>query len=357
MTYENRFVFYVKDYENKNDLIDLSNKIIKILESILAVERIGGSIGIVEIEVEKQLEANLLFKNLMIASENAIVSSDSEYGVCFYDKLLEEKVEKNQELKKELTEIASSSDDGGLFLQFQPILNLKTNEIYGFEALARLNSRKYGLVPPLEFIPLAEKNKLIVAIGNKVIRQALGFLKRLNENGFQELSVSINVSVIQFMKNDFIKNLFDTIEEIGVEPKNIGIEITESLVAINFNSINSVLGQLRNAGISVYIDDFGTGYSSLARENELNVNFLKIDKSFIDSLLIIKLDESITCDIVSLAHRLGHRVVAEGVEDIRQIGYLEECDCDMIQGYYISRPLDEDMAFKFLQEKSNGVIV
>jgi PAS domain S-box-containing protein len=357
MTYENRFVFYVRNYTEKNELVVFTNEVIKALETVLATERIGGSIGIVEIEDKKQLEANLLFKNLMIASENAITSSDSEYGVCFYDKLLEEKVEKAQVIKKELTEIATSSDDGGLFLQYQPILDLKNNKIYGFEALARLNSKKYGLVPPLEFIPLAEKNKLIVDIGNKVLRQALGFLKRLNKNGYHELSVSINVSVIQFMKKDFISNLFETIDKIGVDSKNIGIEITESLVAINFNAINSILGELREAGISVYIDDFGTGYSSLARENELNVNFLKIDKSFIDSLLFIKLEESITGDIVSLAHRLGHRVVAEGVEDIRQMGYLKECGCDMVQGYYISRPLDENIAFKFLKEKPKEVLI
>lgn len=353
MTYENRFVFYLKDYEDKKNLVEFTGNIKKALESVLAVERIGGSIGIIEIEDYQQLEANILFKNLMIASENAVINDDSEYGVCFYDKALEEKVEKEKYIKQELSEIAAGSDDGGLFLQYQPIFNLSNKKIYGFEALARLNSKKYGLVPPLEFIPLAEKNKLIVAIGNKVIRQALGFLKRLNNKGYDDLCVSINVSVIQFMKNDFISNLFDTIKEMEVNSRNIGIEITESLVAINFNSINNVLGQLRDAGISVYIDDFGTGYSSLARENELNVNFLKIDKSFIDSLLIIKLDESITGDIVSLAHRLGHRVVAEGVEDIRQMDYLEECGCDMVQGYYIARPLDEDKAISFLKEKQN----
>lgn len=351
MTYENRFVFYIKDYEDKRSLMDFTRNIKETLESVLAIERIGGSIGIIEIEDYQQLEANILFKNLMIASENAVINDDSEYGVCFYDKALEEKVEKEKYIKQELSEIAAGSDDGGLYLQYQPIFNLSNKKIYGFEALARLNSKKYGLVPPLEFIPLAEKNKLIVAIGNKVIRQALGFLKRLNNQGYEDLCVSINVSVIQFMKNDFISNLFDTIKEMEVNSRNIGIEITESLVAINFNSINSVLGQLRDAGISVYIDDFGTGYSSLARENELNVNFLKIDKSFIDSLLIIKLDESITGDIVSLAHRLGHRVVAEGVEDIRQMDYLEECGCDMVQGYYVSRPLDEEVAYNFLENK------
>lgn len=352
MTYENRFVIYVKDYDTKKDLMNFTNKIIKTLESVLATERIGGNIGVIEIEEYNKLEANILFKNLLIASEKAIISNDSEYGVCFYDKYLEEMVEKEQVIKQELSNISSGVEDGGLFLQYQPIIELETKRICGFEALARLRSEKYGIIPPLEFIPLAEKTKLIIPIGDKVIRQALGFLRSLYDKGYYDINVSINVSVIQLMKSDFTSNLFGAIKEFDVIPWNVGIEITESLVAINYHAINGVLGELRLAGISVYIDDFGTGYSSLARENELNVNFIKIDKSFIDSLLIIKLEKSITSDIVSLAHRLGHRVVAEGVEDIRQMDYLLDCGCDMVQGYFVAKPLDEEIAIKLLMNNS-----
>ncbi len=155
------------------------------------------------------------------------------------------------------------------------------------------------------------------------------------------------------MKPDFTSRLFALISEMQVNPKNIGIEITESVFVSDYEKINNIIEKLRDAGLHIAIDDFGTGYSSLAREKELKVDCLKIDKYFVDKLLDADLNKAITSDIISMSHKLGHCTIAEGVEHESQLQYLKEHDCDRIQGFLISKPLDEKDAFEFLkiQEK------
>ena len=154
------------------------------------------------------------------------------------------------------------------------------------------------------------------------------------------------------LREDFADTLFKTINEMQVSAQNIGIELTESVFSANYEEINSIIGKLKEAGIHTAIDDFGTGYSSIAKERELNVNCLKIDKYFIDELLEIQPEKAVTSDIISMAHKMGHCVVAEGVEHETQKQYLMDYGCDKIQGYLISKPLDEQAAIEFLQNKS-----
>ncbi len=135
-----------------------------------------------------------------------------------------------------------------------------------------------------------------------------------------------------------------------VNPKNIGIEITESVFSSDYERMNHIMEKLRASGLHIAIDDFGTGYSSLARERELKVDCLKIDKYFVDKLLDIDLSKAITSDVISMAHKLGHCTIAEGVEDERQLLYLKKHGCDKIQGYLISKPLDEQAAIDFLKK-------
>ncbi len=349
-TYENRFVFYVKAYKDKNELIRFCEAIENTLEPLLAIERIGGGIGVVEIDQDNEHDIDQLLKNLLIASERAINIYDRDFGICFFSTEMEDQINRENVIKHELDQIAADENNDRLFLQFQPILDLKSNKICGFEALARLNSYDLGLVPPLEFIPIAEKTKLIIPIGEKIIHQALHFLNKLKENGHGTINVSINVSAIQLLRVDFNKNLLGMINEIRVNPENIGLEITESVFALNYQEINRILGELIDSGIHIAIDDFGTGYSSLARERELNVNCLKIDKYFIDKLLTLKPEEVITGDIISMAHKLGHCAVAEGVEHEEQRQYLLNNGCDKIQGYLVGKPLDEEVALELLKE-------
>ncbi|HZW49300.1 MAG TPA: PAS domain S-box protein, partial [Bacillota bacterium] len=217
-TYVNRFLFYVKAYEDKNELVAFCNEVINILESVFAVERISGGIGIIEIDEDNEQDIERVLKNLLIASEKAIAAVDRDFGFCFYDTDMESQIIREETIHHELVQIAAGENDNRLYLQFQPILDLKLNQICGFEALVRLNSTNLGTVPPLEFIAIAEKTKLSTPLGKNIIRQAFHFLNRLKENGYDTISVSINISAIQLLRNDFVENLFDMIREMQVNP-------------------------------------------------------------------------------------------------------------------------------------------
>jgi PAS domain S-box-containing protein len=349
-TYLDRFVFYVKDYKDINELLEFNKQIAEELAPIVKTERLGCGIGIVEISYDNELDADLLLKKVLIASEKAISLNNTDVDVCLYDADMEAQIMREEMIKHELSEIAEDENDNGLFLMYQPILDLHSNRICGFEALARLNSVHFGLVPPLEFIPIAEKTKLIIPIGQKIIRQAFLFINKLKKHGFADTKISINISIIQLLQDDFCKRLFGSMREMQIHPNSVSLELTESLFALNDTEINRILIELDDFGIRTAIDDFGTGYSSLSRERELKVHCLKIDKYFIDKLLADGREETITSDIVSMAHKLGHSVIAEGVEHKKQFQYLLQCGCDMIQGYLISKPLHEEAAIELLKE-------
>ena len=351
-TYENQFAFYIKNYKDRIELFQFCKAIANTLEHYLRVERVRAGIGILEIAQDYEFEVEELFKKLLIASEKAVEQDDKDIGICFYDADIERQISREKEIIHELTKIASEGALGKLFLQYQPILDLKSNRICGFEALARLNSDRFGLVPPKEFISLAEKAKLIIPIGKKIIYKALHFLKKVELLGYNQLGVTINLSVIQLLKDEFCRELFEMIEDIEVNPENIGLELTESIFISDFDKVNAILGKLKNAGLSILIDDFGTGYSSLSRERELNINCVKVGKFFIDKLMYLKPEEAITSDIISMAHKLGHLVVAEGVEYEKQRQYLLSWGCDRIQGYLISKPLDENAAIEMIKKQS-----
>lgn len=349
---EDRFVFYVFDYKDIDELVNFINVIAKALESIFVTDRIGGGIGVLEIDKDQdETDIDLLLRRLLIASERHINLFEKDFVYSFYDEGLEALVNRERDIVTSLNAIAADDyNKDELFLQYQPVLDLKTGLVSGFEALARLRTEEFGLVSPLEFIPIAEKTKLILPIGEKVIIKAFHFINRLREHGYDDISVSINISAIQLLKPDFTDRFFELMNGMQVNPRNIGIEITESVFASDFENINNIIEKLGNAEIQIAIDDFGTGYSSLSREKELNVNCLKIDRHFIDRLLVTDTKKAITSDIISMAHKQGHYTIAEGVEHDIQLQYLIKHSCDKVQGYLISKPLDEEDAIEFLKK-------
>ena len=354
-TYGNRFVFYVTDYSDQAELIDFCTMLSDDMQTLFATDRIGGGIGVLELDHQNQkLSTDTLLRKLLVASERAISLAEKDFSICFYDTELEAIVNRESDIRQALTAIADGAPGDELYLQYQPILDVKAHSINGFEALARIRTHKLGLVAPAEFIPIAEKTKMIIPIGEQIIVKAFQFLNKLKAQGFGAVSVSINVSVIQLLRPDFIETLAGFIASMEVDPANIGIELTESVFAADYDRINQTIEMLKKEGLSIAIDDFGTGYSSLAREKELNVNCLKIDKYFIDKLLDADPNLAITGDIISMAHKLGHYAVAEGVEHESQMQYLVEHNCDHIQGYLVSRPLDEEAALRFLHEQNKG---
>lgn len=351
-TYDNQFVFYVTNYQDKNELVEFCNIIAKNMETLFVTDRIGGGIGVLEIEQNIEADVDSILRKLLIASEKSLSMFDKDFGVCFYDEELEALLDRETSIRRALSAIAANNDNNELYLQFQPVYDLNTQSVCSFEALARLKTVELGPVPPYEFIPITEKTKLIIPIGEKVIIQAFDFLRKLKELGHDKVSVSVNISAVQLLQPDFTSRIFEFIEKMQVNPKNICVEITESMLVYDYEKVNNIIDKLRTAGLHVAIDDFGTGYSSLARLRELKADCLKLDKYFIDKLFDADISKTIINDIISMSHKLGRCVIAEGIERESQLQYLKDCNCDRIQGYLISKPLNENDAVAFLQRNT-----
>jgi PAS domain S-box-containing protein/diguanylate cyclase (GGDEF)-like protein len=342
---EDRFVILVKGYEDQSELADLSENILQNAQNIQVINNIQINIGVLEIH-DLKVGVESILKFACIAAENANKSKTLDY--CFFNQEMEENITLREVIKEELSAISTTEKDSNLFLNYQPIVDLKTNKIYGFEALARFNSDKLGLISPNVFITIAEEEGIIVPLGNKIIRLALKFLKQLEQQGFADITLSFNVSAVQLLREGFVETLNDYIKGASVNPKNLNIELTETVFSNDYEEINRIIDQISEMGIKVSIDDFGTGYSSLARERELNINCLKIDKYFIDKLLSLDGKAAVVGDVISMAHKLGHYVVAEGVEFESQKQYLAEQDCDYMQGYLFSKPVSQERAVELL---------
>ncbi len=343
-----RFVFLVKNYHSQTELEELSEKMIKLIKSLHSPHDVQSNIGILELDNYKK-DINYILKLVSIAVDE--VSKNDETGYCYFTKKMEDKIDRIEIIKREIRNAITDPDAANLYLVYQPIVEVKTNKVYAFEALARLNSNTLGQVSPIEFISIAEETGLIIPLGMKIMRQAFRFLHHITKSGYQDVSISINISVLQLLKEDFIEVLKGLLEQEQVNPFNIKIELTETVFSDHYNKINTVFYELKNMGIKIALDDFGTGHSSLARERELNIDYMKIDKYFIDKLLNDNKEAEITGDIISMAHKLGQYVIAEGVEYEEQKYYLAGHDCDFIQGYLYGRPLLPDGAMNILQKE------
>lgn len=236
-----------------------------------------------------------------------------------------------------------------LFLQYQPQVKITDNRIRGFEALVRWQSTEYGLISPARFIPLAEKNGLIQTIGEWVMLEACKFARRLADQGWGHIQVSVNVSPYQLCAAGFIENVKRAITQAGIQACQLELEITESALIRSLEETIRILNELKTLGVNFALDDFGTGYSSLTYLQRLPVTTLKIDKSFIDQMLANQTDTMIIKTIIDLAKILGMSVIAEGVEIQQQMNQLKDCDCDYVQGYLVSRPISENEAIDILK--------
>lgn len=240
-------------------------------------------------------------------------------------------------------------DRGELRLVYQPRLALSTSRITGVEALLRWSSDEHGEIPPAEFIPLAEESGLILEIGEWVLREACLALRRWHQHGLERLSVAVNVSVLQLLRGDFPEVVRRVLDDTGVPPSALELELTESVLMANAEQTAVKLQAFRTLGVSLAIDDFGTGYSSLAYLKRLPITTIKIDKAFIGDLTHDPEDAAITTTVIAMAHSLGLNVVAEGVETEAQMQFLARHRCDEIQGFWLSPPLDAHGCLAFIR--------
>ncbi|MDF2593676.1 MAG: sensor-containing diguanylate cyclase/phosphodiesterase [Clostridia bacterium] len=238
-------------------------------------------------------------------------------------------------------------------LYYQPQVDVKNKKIVGFEALLRLNSEEMGFIPPNEFIPIAEESGLIKEIGLWCLKSACLKNKEWREQGYVFETISVNISAVQFEQGNFIEMVINTLEETGLRPEFLEVEITESVLMKSLQKNIETLERLRKIGIKIALDDFGTGYSSFNYLRKLPIHTLKIDKSFIDGICSSRKEQAIAHGIIQLAHQMSLQVVAEGVEKEEQLATLRAKECDKVQGYLFSKPLPADKAEELMKNFKN----
>ena len=237
-----------------------------------------------------------------------------------------------------LNELRQAIEGSQFELYYQPVIDMADNSLYGAEALIRWNHPERGVVGPFDFIPLAEETGLIQPIGAWVVEQALQQLKKWNNAG-HEMHIAVNKSSKQFHSNECASDLHNRMDALNIDPEQLTIEITETVLMEEQDNILKLLEDYRQAGITISLDDFGTGYSSLSYLRKFPFDILKIDRSFVMDMTTNKDDALLVETIIMMGHQLGLRVVAEGVETEQQRDFLQDRDCDFLQGYLYSRPI------------------
>jgi diguanylate cyclase (GGDEF)-like protein/PAS domain S-box-containing protein len=254
------------------------------------------------------------------------------------------------------TDLRRAVERGEMRLHYQPIVSLADEKVIGFEALVRWQHSERGLVSPIDFIPVAEETGLIVSIGRWVLREACRQMSewKRRDASAASLFISVNLSGKQFTQPDLLGQITRTLEETGLDPRSLKLEITESVVMDNIDAAVETLESLRSLGVEVSIDDFGTGYSSLSYLHRLPIDTLKVDRSFVSRMASNNENTEIVRTIVTLAQSLEMKVVAEGVETSEQLAQLQILRCEGGQGYLFSRPLDAEDAGALLARRSSA---
>jgi len=294
------------------------------------------SIGI-SISPEHGADCETLIKNADAAMYSA--KADGRNSFRFFNK------DMNAQAVERLTfesSLRSALPNQQLFLMYQPQMDVATERIIGLEALLRWQSPDLGLVPPDKFIRIAENSGLILPIGEWVLRTACSQARTWQDHGLPAVTVAVNVSAIQFRQEGFCELIRRVLDETGLAPQYLELELTESLLLANADVTLSVIRELKSMGLTLAIDDFGTGYSNFTSLRQFGVSKLKIDRSFISDVATNPDDSAITAAIISMAKSLRLKVIAEGVENEAQMSFLRSHRCDEIQGYYFSKPLSVD---------------
>ena len=317
----------------------VAQKIINALAAPYAVDghtlNITCSIGI-SVFPSDASDAETLLRNADLAMYSA--KEHGRYTYQYFSGEMNERAVEKLALEQAMN---GALQDGQFRLCYQPKFSMQSGQLVGVEALLRWQHPKHGLISPARFIPIAEETKLILPLGNWVIREACAQVMAWARRGHALLPVAVNLSVIQ-INGDLVNTVMEALRACGLEPHQLEIEITESVFLSNVDGNIEILRQLSDLGVRITIDDFGTGYSSLSYLRYFKLHTIKIDQSFVCNMMAKENDASIVRAIIALAHSMKMNVVAEGVESVEQKDALREMGCDEWQGYLNSRPLAAD---------------
>ena len=303
---------------------------------------VAASLGIA-IAPTDGVDADTLLKNADLALYRA---KDGGRGqMCFYEPLMDEKIERSRDLA---TELHGALERGEFHLVFQPIFDLAGGRILSCEALLRWTNRRYGAIPPTEFIPIAEDHGVIVAIGSWVIREAC----RTAAHWPPAVKIAVNLSPIQLRSADLPAVIVNALATSGLAANRLELEVTESVLLVDVDASLAALDAINRLDVRTTLDDFGTGYSSLSYLTKFPFQTLKIDRSFITDLDRSYASTAVVQAVIDLAAKLGMRTVAEGVETQAQLDQLRHTQCNAVQGYLLSRPIPADTVATLLADRT-----
>lgn len=335
------FVLLYKNIKDRDEAIEISKKALRFLNA----EGIGISGGI-SIFPDDSKKTEDLLKFADMAKIEA--KKNGKNNVACFHSLMQEKFLSKLNIETKMSKAMASRN---FQLYYQPQFDAKTKELRGFEALLRWYDSDLGWISPEQFIPLAEETHLVVPLGDWVMTTALATIKewemKFSFNGI----ISVNISPVQFVQEDFIEKLFKKIEKSGIDKKHLEIEITEGVLIDNVEDTISKLNKIREQGVGLSLDDFGTGYSSLRYLQILPLTTLKIDKSFVSNIAAKDgFEAKLTESIISLVSKMGLNTIAEGVENEEQLKMIQKFNCRTIQGFLLGKPMPKEQCEKLLVE-------
>lgn len=349
-SFADEFIIFLNRISDPLQIHTIASKLYDCLKQpfVMANDEINISFAMgVSIFPDDGTDVPVLLKHAELAMKEAKTEniSNPHYFDYYLMDLLLERMNMEKKLPRALA-------DGEFELYYQPKINAATMEIIGMEALLRWNDPEEGMISPASFIPIAEESGFIVELGEWVLWEACRTNKRWQDQGLPKLPVSVNVSAVQFRHPQFVQTVGNVLKKTGLAPEFLELEVTESL--LNEPAlIKDRLDSLKGRGINLSIDDFGTGYSSIFYLKELPLQILKIDRTFIQNTPHSQRDSLLLRSIIQLGKSLGLTVLAEGVETEQQLQFLRENDCDQIQGYFFSRPVNCEAMTRMLED-GNG---
>ncbi|MGM0602807.1 MAG: EAL domain-containing protein [Bacillota bacterium] len=345
----NEFALLVNDFSSNNEIYKLAEKILELFKNPIVFNNEYLMLS-VEIGISLYPDDDKTAEELISKAEIATITiAKNQYG--FFDEKNNSNIKKFSKMEAQLNKAVEEDE---FLLYYQPYYNGKTEEVFGAEALLRWQDPQKGIISPAEFIPVLEESGMIIDVGLLVVKKAVAMLQKLRGKNIQPITLSINLSPLQLNNSEHLDSIFEIIFESDINSDLITFEITESNAMENVQHTLEITKKMKEKNFSISIDDFGTGYSSLSYLQKFPVDFLKIDLSFIRSMKEGKEAKSIVEFIIKMAHMLGMKTIAEGVESEFELEALKSFDNDFVQGYYYNPPLEEnDFIAHLLKEKNN----